>query len=240
MDRDFDFKKIMELFPIFSAWALIYTSLGLYSYYQSFNVDIFGYIDIGELVLLSFSKFAITIIALILFFFICILHPFQDFFRESDPLDAGHKSNFKIISYPFYISLLLIILFSLIGYNKRLSNLFELIKEFCIGFVVILSPIYLSLIYIFIRKKKKQILTVIIIFLFNYSCAISFIVGQIEYNSKRKDPLGNSILFNNKIIKSTNHYYYIGQTKNYLFFYNDALKLTDIYPIKFVSKMTLK
>ena len=73
-----------------------------------------------------------------------------------------------------------------------------------------------------------------------YSCDVSVILGYNDQDLIRKQPIGNSIIFKNRLVKSTKHYYYIGQTKNYVFFHNDTSNVTDIFPARFVSKLTLK
>jgi hypothetical protein len=240
LEKEFDFKSIVDLIPIFSAWSIIYTCTGLYSYYHGFHIDIFSYIDVGELILISLSKFVLTIIALFIFFFLSVLHPFQNFFDGKDQLDAGHTSNIKLYSYPFYFALVFAIALFGLDYNNQLLEIFKKIKWFCVAWVILNLPIYISLCYIYIRKEKKQLLTVVLIFFFFYSCNISFLLGYIDKEAIKKNPLGNSIVFNGRIVKSTRHYYFIGQTKNYVFFHNDICSCTDIYPSQSISKLSLK
>lgn len=58
-----------------------------------------------------------------------------------------------------------------------------------------------------------------------------------DYNTKK---YLNYIVVDNKKISSTENYFYIGKSKNYVFFHNKQIGNTDIFPINTVSKLTFK
>jgi hypothetical protein len=58
---------------------------------------------------------------------------------------------------------------------------------------------------------------------------------------KTKSHFGNVIkLENNLLLTSDSLNYYVGNTKNYLFFYHEASKTTDVYPMAKVTSITFK
>jgi len=64
------------------------------------------------------------------------------------------------------------------------------------------------------------------------------------YRTNHITPTSNDnntfIILKKDTIKSTIKYYYIGRTKNYIFFHNDTSGFTDVFPDKDVSKLSIK
>jgi hypothetical protein len=66
------------------------------------------------------------------------------------------------------------------------------------------------------------------------------ITGNYDHEGRISNPLGNDIVYNGQLLRSSKHYYYIGHTKNHVFFFNDQLKSIDVLTASLVTKMTLK
>ncbi|MCJ8166038.1 hypothetical protein MKJ04_14420 [Pontibacter sp. E15-1] len=239
--RESEIKRIQDLLPIISAWSVMFSCISIYSYYFKFNINIFQYLDFTELILLSLPEFVVTIAVLMFFVFVSQFHPFQSFSDDtSDPLDMGPESNLKIFAYPLYAAIIITPFLFLIDTTVGLNNFFKVVLRYAIVMIVVGLPIYLSGLYIYNRKEKKQTLTVLLIFLIFWSICISIILGITKYERIKASPTGSSIVYNNTYIRSTKEYYYIGHTKNYVFYHNDSSRVTDVFPASLVTKMSLK
>jgi hypothetical protein len=160
--------------------------------------------------------------------------------KNQDSLDAGPVSNFKVVAYPLYFCGVTAIIFGWLESATRDNTIPSEITTFLIVACCTLLPIYLSLYYIYTRKEKKEVLTVLTIILVTTSCMISVVISRHQYTNIKQDALRNTVFLGEQRIASSKNYYYIGHTRNYVFFYNDTLKITDVYPASDVSKMSLK
>lgn len=229
--------KLYNFFPLVSLWALIYACVGLYFYYVNFNINIFQYLDLNEIVQITLARFIIIIVFFGLYIFIETILSFE---KKENFLDAGPKKNFKLFLYPFYVAIILYLVLFLLDKYLELNNFFSTIRTFSLSFIVFILPVILSLLYIYSSEDKKQVATVVFMLTFYYSIIISGLLGHYSYEKLISDPVGSSIIFNDNLIESSSDYFYIGHTKNYVFFYNDSLKSVDIYSSPSVSRMTLK
>lgn len=239
MANEPEIKKLTGYVSLVYMWALLYACIGLFTYYNHFSVNIFQYLDLTELIQISLSKFAITTLLLIVSLFLSLVgDELKD--KNQDPLDAGPVSNFKVFAYPLYFCGLAAIISGWLESATQDNTILSEITTFLIVACCALLPIYLSLYYIYTRKEKKEVLTVLAIILVTSSCIISVAIGRHQYENIKEYALVNTVFVGERPIASSKHYYYIGHTRNYVFYYNDTLKVTDVYPASSVSKMTLK
>lgn len=239
MEKEPEIKKLTGYISLIYVWALLYACIGLFTYYAKFSVNIFQYLDLTELIHISLSKFAITTGLMLILLFLSIVFD-KNKFSKQDSLDAGPNDNFKVFAYPLYTFIIIALISGYINYLIPNNLAIEQISHYSFLLSCFFLPIYLSLYYIYTWKNKKEVLTVLLILLVPYSCMISAFLARYESENIKQYALINTVYIGNKQINSINNYYYIGHTRNYVFYYNDILKVTDIFPSTMVSKMTLK
>ncbi len=238
MKEEFDFKKLIELLPLIPAWALIYSSINEYVYYISFGLNIFKYIDIGELLIISIPSFALTVLSILILSYISNLIPLDDDKITYD--DVKTKKDLKTSKIIFTVSIVAQIIIFIADYFIRFNDFFNLLKIVVYCFTIVAFFWNMNFLYAYIKKGKQKKFFIAIGLQIYASILISMFLGSLKYDYLKLNHIGSSIIFNNTTIKSSEHYYYIGHTKAYMFFQNDSLNTVDVYPASLISRMTLK
>jgi len=142
------------------------------------------------------------------------------------------------------IKVLLILLFVIgivcfsIFYNHN-SSIYEYVLSVAIPFGIY-SAINVAMIgkleILGISLKEYNVMRLAIVLIM-----LGFIFAKIAYIDIKYNDVGkkNGIIFNNRLINSNKQYYYIGQTEKYVIFYNEKTQMADIYPIAYISKISV-
>jgi hypothetical protein len=248
-DNKLTFKTIIKATPLIYGFLIFCGAIYLEIYYNYFDINIFRYLEISELLTTSIyilipiiMQYACDIIKFVIipvFFLDCILC-FVDKKRPSlynikcVSLYKKHIDKFLII---WNLGLIIILLFCL---HKNYEGNFDsnkiYIYENVSKWIIILSIIVL-LVEFKSGKIKYFIQTIIIVLIFA-------IVSQAYYDADaRIKNLKNEIVMirteKDTIITDSN-YLYVGRTNNDVFLYNKRDKFRELIPTSIIKEIKFK
>lgn len=234
----------------FESYALIGSSiiiaglLRLYLFFKSFNISILPYIELEELTtfaldnILYFSIFIILNLIIVTFFY---------------TNNSEYKKRIRRLKehgfFKFNKILLIIIIIPILFFLQ--SNLEKVFfYEFILWIILLFVGIYINPFIYFesqqtLKKKKLKINKLTLIFIISAInlCFFAGISGVSEaykvkslnyyYGSEFKFDDGTKIISNSEK-------YYIGKTKEFLFFYQPKEELTQIIPMSRIKNIELK
>lgn len=245
MTKD-DFKYY---FPFIGTLFVIFGAVKLIIYYSLFGVKITSYFEFGEILTLFLEDTLFNSFILLLYLTTDLLLRTTDdklLIIENFTKALNEKSfkrrfllyiNSEIkIQHFLRVSLIFIILYFLSIFN--LSELKTILIFWWSLFVLRIILIEFRIKYNnYVQVLHTNIITVAFIFL-----GISVFSAYSEFNSimYEKKYLVTQLKLTDTTL-STNHlYFYIGQTKSYIFFYDKKDKSCDVIPMAEVKKLTIK
>lgn len=248
--------KYKEFIPYAGSVIIFLGAFRLIMFYGGFGVSIVQFLDFSEII----TSFLDIIIPIVIMLCITI---FQNFIlhdkKKYEKYDSlrneilSRDQSFKDIKlYLRYfkdlliISLAIIIVFTfLYFYNKIIS--FNTVKVTVILLLFLFFVLNISLMierkYIENNTSKKG-RTLIRIFSNSIICVLvvlalsQFQIYNTKYNHSTKGT--KIVLENDDILLSDNINYYIGKTVNYVFYYHEKTKTTDVIPISRVKQLSIK
>jgi len=222
-----DLLKIKELLPLASLTLLIGSSIKLIAYYQVFNIHIFEYLELSEIIfsflddLYGYSN--ILFIAL----FGWILN---DFYGKK--IDTDNVKDRTLV----YTTVMGIIFINLIVNILKIP-----VKNDANVYIFGNLLLVIVLAYISYHSSKYPTYTKYFAF-FLYSLAFFHFSANkegidVKDNHKYKKV---SLTFETKKIYSDSCHYFVGQTKNFTFFYSPSEKETTIYKNEYIKRIDIK
>ncbi len=248
-------RKLLTLLPYSGAFLIFWGMLKLTIYFKAFNISINDFLEFSEILTSFFDDLLFYSGSLILGIFLNYLTITKSEIDENDKLKIkiykeksifrrfwlNVKSIFPLLL-PFNI---FAIVFMIIIYFIKNESIIPIIWYF-IGFNSLLI-----ILFIFFEYKRHYYLltgihidyTYFNIILYSSIFTILLIfytkaeVAQVKYYHKYENV---SFFHDNKEIKSNRIKYYIGKTKNYLFFYDSKAKTTYVFSMQHIDKMSFK
>lgn len=243
--------EIPKFIPFLTIITFVCSSLDLIIYYSYFNINIFKYLELNEI----FTQVLNDLLLNVFIFLIMAIIP-QVVIRKFKVIENHISRTAEHINYHNVVTIFLLILIILeieFMIEKDLYNLF-----FSLGIFIPIFFLYILLLEFRANKKflmpvsKTSMLAIVFsVYIITQSVVFSFFHllnvrlhhiysnTDIEIESKKTSTINGNIVIESKIVKSTNSYYFIGQTNNNIFFYNEANNTTDCYFTKDVTKVTL-
>lgn len=242
--------KLKENLPLISAFLLILGAARLIFFYSYFGIDITSYIDLAEIFSLSLKFFATSAL---------IFVPFGFFYLPTAlVMDIRVKSSFRgyredidaitpvegVVATVMNFVLCLIMYFMVTGYmdftptiDIGLLMVFVLLLPWTtLKFVPILQD---KLNKIFKTELSNSFFAGIILVLSVTLVAIAVSRHTARNMAYAKKFVSAEVQIDDKIIRSSNGYRYIGKTKNYIFFYNRLTSKSDAFSLTNVKRVTL-
>ena len=218
------FENLKKLFPFITLWILLLSATKELVYYFGFKINILHYLEFSELTYLFLDDIMIWVLSLFSFLGIASLEYFDNKFKLKN---INHN--------PFHFYLFVIL------------NLFiYLIVEFLDG-VLNNSDLYLiacfatgTLFFIYFSTKFKNSFLVKLSMIIPVSFLLVFFTTKYNQSVKLEGTDDTEVIleFDKKpSVFSGSNNRYIGQTNNYVFFYNLKKKETTVYFKKEISKM---
>lgn len=241
--------KTPHILGLSIAIITIYSAIRLSIFYLFFNLNIFTYLELTEIIPQSLNAFIYALfIGIILYAGTSLLSTL--IIEESVLKEMYTQPTFlkSVYLYPFLTLFILIysgfittILFLWVFGAVDGYLCLKVLFYFIITIFLVISFIEIHRAY-YNRNGKILSRSIIMIVLF---CIYSIIVSSTSAIEKKyllkKDNLylKNSVVVNNKMIKSTAAYYYIGKTNKYVFFYDENRDITDVYCIDSSSVLSV-
>ncbi|MDF9800797.1 hypothetical protein OKW21_006060 [Catalinimonas alkaloidigena] len=238
---------LIKYIPLITSLLIILGTINQISYYNNFEILIIDYLEISEILILFFNDI-ITISSSIGFLLLAFIY---DFFKKNKynnniktrNTNYFNKSYLKykwIISYSDYLFFVLYLIVMGISLIYIYNNKSESEERFYLNLA------FFSVIIILISKGNKHLNPTKNLLI--YSVIIILITNLIKANAdikadrvKERDLYQSTffILDGKHLIQSDSTCYYIGKTKNYLFYYDADQERTTVYPMSRVSQLTL-
>lgn len=230
-----DGKDIKEYLPLASAVFLILGALRLIFFYKFFGINIVSFIDLSEILTLSFSFFINCVFIALIFFIIFIPSITDSQIKGIEDRKTGAVALLVIISFFVYFY------FSIYDVNKDYIIDFRVSKDTIGAFVVVLLiAIFSSRILPVIKRR--------ISYYFGYnvsantSASLVSLLGMcilcvLQSRDSARDillkkrPEHIEIKLDSTLIKTSYSYRFIGKTKSYIFFYNTKTDVSDVYSL---------
>ncbi len=245
-------KTLKVLVPYGSILLVFLGILKMTIYYHAFNIQINHFLDFSETItsflgdLLSISCFFIAIS-----FANFLLTSNSEIQRTSQfhDLYLSEKSLKKRIRYvamnfgPLILVDIISIVLYLIVLWTRSKNTYYLTS----ALILINLQIFLSFLLLEYKRKyyelfekplNSSLYNLMLYFLIICGLLINRTYDEIHDVKVNKRLIHTSFTTNQGIVKSDSLHYYIGQTKNYLFFYNQDKNVTTAYPISEIKEIT--
>ncbi|MDB5088433.1 MAG: hypothetical protein JWR09_2427 [Mucilaginibacter sp.] len=243
------FLSAIEYVPLLTGVIITLGCFRLVAFYSVFNLSIFNYTELSDFISQGITDlFSILLYSFIGITFPTIKNPFKDEL-ESGNLDYEvlFKNSMKFLNILEYLScLLLLILLIYCGVQYLNSRTFDKYDQFFllsgIGFTI---GIYLSIQLggLYLKHYKYELNKAVFIFIPIISI---YFMGSLWGSNVsalavkyRQENINESITIDKVVHNSNKDYYYIGQTKTYVFFHNEKNNTNDIFQKSQVSKMTL-
>jgi hypothetical protein len=239
----------IDYVPFITGIIISLGCLRLIAFYTIFNLSIFNYTDLSD-----FVSQGITDFLFILFYtflgisFPTIKNPFKDEMENglinSDILLENSGKLLRLMEYIPYLVLAWFLLYGTIDYIK--TQKFEIYDRlYLLGGIGYGIGLYFSIQLgrLYLKHNQHKINKTILVFIPMMSF---YFIGSLwnSYTSAlsvkyQQENIGNAITINKEIHISSKSYYFIGQTKTYVFFHNEQNNTNDIFPKALISKITL-
>ena len=223
-------KEVMELvlklgIPIY----IILSVAKICAYYNQLNLPMLEYLDLSEMVVIFLNSLyvyaALFIHLAIIFFF-----------------DKRYK---RATSTLIFLAFILIITFIFLSGNTRfeLGNLLIVLSAMCGLYFTIVIFYSKGSIYAYLETLNKNARKIVLAsFTLLVMLALSGFQGMFEGCQVKKEHLymGTSIATKNALITSNDTCYFIGKTKNFVFFYHATQQAVQIYPVSEIVSIHFK
>lgn len=229
--------SITTIISYLTICSFTFGSSYLIIYYSFFYFNVFNYIDLNEIVTHIIRDEILVSIPYLFVLFTMLSH-------EKEAVDSSSSTEIKRRNILLLIiSAFVIFFFSYCYFTNKIDKplvlilLFTSIVSFFVGYGFSFRNTLKKLLL-----EKYTFKNYLLIFLLVISICTSFIfsllrVEKVKYLHSNN---GSYIIAGKDTIKSTNTYYYIGRTNNYVFFYNEKTEFTDVFSEKDISKVSIK
>jgi hypothetical protein len=222
-------------------------------YYYFFHLDILNYIDVNEILLGTITNLIKCILIILFFQFLTELFKFLRIIilKIENHDKTKHELNLTLKSINIISIVILVICASLFlfFYNKFDSEkiasvnqewIFFLKTSFMVILLLIFSVIYFPLIYAtnYTKSISSKLMSVFVAGIVVLTFTILFSLED-SVDTKLFSTFGTYIEIGNKKIMSDYNYYYIGRTRNFIFFYDVKEDYTDVYQNKDITLLAL-
>lgn len=222
------FEKTIKYIPILTFFLIFFSSAELYFYFRYFQINIFNYLTIEEIIFTFYKFFFEHLTGFLNFTFIFLL---AYFYFINDPYKILQKRWVGMII-PV-IAIILIVLKNIFDF-KISSIIIEIL------FTIPFLTYYFNMIKTIVDLKIKLLL--LLIFIFGYLSVKIGYLNEIKAREIINNKSNITIKFNylEKQIISKTDFTYIGETSNFIFFYSKNGKETFVYNKNDINNLTYK
>ncbi|MDD4227095.1 MAG: hypothetical protein PHU98_11970, partial [Mariniphaga sp.] len=227
----------------------------LFFYYQSFGINIVSYLEFSEIIT---SFFHILVIAVIFFLYSTIQSILQTGKSEHERKKQlkqdilNEESFFKRLW--LYLKFHDYVLFSFFAYLLIHITVWIILKKIYFQDFILLIAIYIGgfLLYVIASEVEvkhnqlkssentKRISELLLTATFFVILTIWVTYQEVHSVKKNKTTYGTTVILKDEsMFKSDSCNYFIGKTQNYVFFYNEESKSTEVIPVSELKRMIL-
>ena len=227
---------IIKFIPILSLILIIAGNIKFLVYYKEFNLDIFPFIGLDEIVIL-FMQNALSYLLLFIACVMCLaifkLKKYKKLPNTFKKRIIKYLDNLKLLALFIFFSIISII-FNILRPQPNFLEVFMIIGAFLV--LSYLVPIIVQELIFKFQLQKKSISSLLIFVVFISLTAFSILSA---YNEANKVKLGYyknvEVAFDDFLFKSNLKSFYIGHTQNYIFIYHSEDKSVTSYKMEKVK-----
>lgn len=234
-------KHFGQILSVFSVITLVLGYLGLLTYYSNYGIEIWHYIGVSEVILLSL-KFISDGMLFLGLQLVVITYTIVDIIN----CKKEGKSMFDWLKQKYVITIAIIVLILMIvtglipkyypsfSWNTFINYMGAQVFLYLLGFA------FIPVMFLKIELKFEEIfIRVILIFLGQIFFVMLFLpANESSLGTQRPQASKVKFVINDTLhINSPDSIKFIGNTSNYYFFYDDKNKRTTIYPARSISKI---
>lgn len=246
------FESFEQFTKIVAVISIIIATLGfisLVAFYELFNIDIFEFISISEIITTSFSLLLSLFIPIFISFLI-LQKLLTNAWMYRNNIKMVHKFFFnpiKVYGFPLFFASIYSCLQIYGIFLIKNSFLIEILNIiFATSFLITTSLLTVSFTFLFFHRKKKIVIlrTKVIVLLSTIIFGLFFLLVTIQ----KAILLANSdeyktttfYLNNASKIVTNDSIKFIGKTQEYYFLWNKKTKVSTIYPASEILKIEYK
>lgn len=249
----FDTKKLKEIIPYISSLLILLGFLKLNYFYAHFNINISNYIDLTECLILFFPhliKYLFILFGINILFYL-ITSPEEDIenYQKVEEIIDNNKlkirlKKFFFLNFWIFMQVISLTILGTISYFLNGKSAYIIITAALLLFTVLLSNFILlefSRKYKLANKKKfdptyNNFIIILVLIVCNSIHGTYHEIKSIE-NHK-----GDSVCFkyNSSLIQSEDNVIFVGQTRNFIFMYNNLTSETSVYPKDRLDELTIR
>jgi hypothetical protein len=228
--------EVLKYLPILGVILIIAGNIKLLVYYKTFNFEVFPFIGLDEILILFIQNSLAYLLLLIAWVLSLTIFRLND--GDDLPPTIGKRLLKYLLNKRLFLLLAILSISSLV-YHLYRPNPNRLELGYLIGaffFVTYLVPITIQEAYLKLKLKSSALPIIFLVIIF-LSVTTFSIVSALNESSKVKSGYYKKIevVFEDFIYKSNINCYYIGQTHNYIFFYNSRTNSVTSYPMSKVK-----
>lgn len=228
-------KNVIQYLPHFGSILIFLGVTRLIIFYNAFGISVINYLDFSEIITSMFD-----IISYIVF---TVAGTLLYLMMEKDKAAKNEKTKYKTIDKLHNISIMV----SSVGIILLLVWL-KIITILTLTFWLMAFLSFVFLFFVLVRRintlsiseiKNKQfiLLSFVLLSIVSLSFYSNYEASSIKNDKKT---IGVTIIFDNdKALISDSTNYYIGKTKDYVFFYHEKEGISDVYPMSRIKKIML-
>jgi len=251
-----DKSQFSKYLPYLGSFIIFLGVERLIVFYQAFNINIIHFLEFSEIVtsFLDILTFIILVVALsILQVFFFQDNPDSKENKEKADLRAKlfEENNFwkriklywKLFGSVLLGGLVGVLLIQFIFSFKHPANLWSYLSSAILYFAIFLIAILIVESEVKHRKVKSNMGTIIfirLVFFFIFITGFLISITRDEINSIKDSKKYRKVIvtLNDGIrMMSDSNNYYIGKTQNFIFFYHEKSKTTNVYPMTRVTEI---
>lgn len=235
-----------EAYAITGIIILISGLLRIYLYYQLFHFSVLPFLDSGEITTLFFDSLLFFLVFLLVNSFVVLMFYRKQFLNNDEASKVGIITRIKSYGLFHYSKIICVVFCSIILLiiNSQFNKIY--FYEFWLWLILLFIAFYFNPFILFEGKQYflkigKQVSRISLIFLLTAINLIT-ISGCFAINEAHKVKSYDYYLntefeiIGKPEIKSTKDFYYIGKTRQYVFFYDQSNKESIIIPISNISQ----
>lgn len=231
-----DGKSIIDYLPLASAVFLVLGALRLIFFYKFFGIDIVSFIDLSEVITLSFAFFINGVFALLIFLVVFIPTITDAQIKGVEDKKTGATGWLMISAFIIY----------------SYFTMYDIAGNYIVAFRVNYDTLIMFAVIIFIFVFSSKILPIIkrntfyyfgydvngnisaILVLFVSICALCVLQSRDSARDIlfKKKPEYVEIKVDSLLLKTNYTYRFVGKTRNYAFFYNTTTNICDVYSVE--------
>lgn len=240
---------LLLLIPYIGSIFIFFGFIKLLYFYYLFGINISEYLELTEIITLFFKDILFFSALILIITLVSFISFNKNFSNEKNSFDYNENNTIKRLKNYFKGNPIIPLTLLLMGF--RHLNLAKGVDSWPFErIILVMWGVNLLLIIVHELNRKYYLLhgkfpnQIYPIMGMIFSVFTVFVLrsayDEFETIKEKKSTFGSTVQLSDNTIISDSTYYFIGKTKDYIFFHNQRKRQTDIFPVSEVKKIQLK